>query len=69
MKHEIHSRNGGNMNHKYYLSAITNVGYIGMYYCVDFDLDTVDRINKMTNKLKNDGYSNVVILFFKELKE
>lgn len=55
------------MNHKYYISAAIEEGFIGVYYCLDFSLDTVNGIDKLMEIMKNDGYREIVILFFKEL--
>ena len=56
------------MKHKYYISVSIPNGFIGLYYCVDFSLNTIDGIQKMQKKLKDDGY-DAVILYFKELDE
>ena len=56
------------MRYKYYISAAITNGFIGLYYCVDFCLDTIDGIQKMQKKIQEDGYSDAVILFFKELE-
>lgn len=55
------------MKHKYYISCSISGGFIGLYYCLDYTLDTIDGIQKVTEQLKRDGY-DAVILFFKELK-
>ena len=55
------------MKHKYYISAAIEEGFIGVYYCLDFSLDTVNGIDKLMEIMKNDGYREIVILFFKEL--
>lgn len=52
------------MKHKYYISAVTSVGFIGLYYCVDFSLNTIGGITKITEMIEKDGYEKVVILFF-----
>ena len=56
------------MKHKYYISCSIPNGFIGLYYCVDYTLDTIDGIQKMSEQLQKDGY-DAVILFFKELEQ
>lgn len=56
------------MKHKYYISCSIQNGFIGLYYCLDYTLDTIDGIQKIAEQLHKDGYENAVILFFKELK-
>ena len=55
------------MKHKYYISCSIPSGFIGLYYCLDYTLDTIDGIQKMSEQLKKEGY-DAVILFFKELE-
>ncbi len=57
------------MKNKYYISISIPDGFIGMYYCVDFNLNTIDGIQKMQKKIRDDGYPNAVILFFKALED
>lgn len=54
------------MKHKYYISCSIPDGFIGLCYCLDYTLDTIDGIRKISERLKRDGY-DAVILFFKEL--
>lgn len=56
------------VKHKYYISCCVQNGFVGLYYCLDYTLDTIDGIQKISEQLHNDGHKNAVILFFKELK-
>ena len=56
------------MKHKYYISCCVQDGFVGLYYCLDYTLDTIDGIQKISEQLHKDGQKNAVILFFKELK-
>lgn len=56
------------MKYKYYVSAAVADGFIGLYYCVNYNLNTIEGIQKMQRAIEEDGYVNPVILFFKELK-
>lgn len=54
------------MKHKYYISCSIETGFIGLYYCLDYSLDTIEGIQKISERIEK-GYGNAVILFFKEL--
>lgn len=56
------------MKHKYYISVIIQGGFVGLYYSINYTLDTIEGIQKVSKEIHNDGYENPVILFFKELK-
>lgn len=56
------------MKHKYYISVVIQVGFVGLYYSLDYTLNTIEGIQKVSEEIHNDGYENPVILFFKELK-
>lgn len=56
------------MKHKYYISVVIQGGFVGLYYSLDYTLDTIEGIQKVSKEIHNDGYENAVILFFKELK-
>ncbi len=55
------------MKHKYYISCSIETGFIGLYYCLDYSLDTIEGIQKVSERIDKEGYGNAVILFFKEL--
>lgn len=55
------------MKHKYYISCSIETGFIGLYYCLDYSLDTIEGIQKISERIDKEGYGNAVILFFKEL--
>lgn len=56
------------MKHKYYISVVIQGGFVGLYYTLNYTLDTIEGIQKVSEEIHNDGYENAVILFFKELK-
>lgn len=56
------------VKHKYYISVVIQGGFVGLYYSLDYTLDTIEGIQKVLEEINNDGYENAVVLFFKELK-
>lgn len=43
--------------------------FMGLCYKLDFKIDSVENMIRFCEVLKNDGYKNPVILFFKQLNE
>lgn len=51
----------------YYVVAITDKAYVSFIYTLDFKMDSIERIQKVTALIKKNGYSNVCITFFSQL--
>ena len=51
---------------KYYVSAITDKGFVGYVYTLDYELNTKDNIERLCNDLSKQK-GNAVIIFFKQL--
>lgn len=54
---------------EYYISAITDVGFIGYYCKIDFEINSLESIEKIKNMLKEEGKANPVILFYDKLNK
>lgn len=50
--------------YQYYVSAVTDVGYVAFVYSLDFKMDSAENIKKVSYMLDESGKTNPVILFF-----
>ena len=57
------------MMFEYYLVVLHDGGTAGMIYHTEFSLNTKQGLLEMTELLKNDGFSNPVIMYIRELQE
>ena len=55
--------------YEYFITIQADVRLYGVGYKLNFKLDSLENMNAITEKLKEDGYENPVILFFKQLNE
>lgn len=59
---------------EYYFTIMHNISdferpYTGAVYKLNYKLDSAENMTKFMNGLKDEGYKNAVILFFKQLNE
>lgn len=57
------------MVYEYFITVQADVRLYGIGYKLNFKLDSIENLNAITEKLKEDGYKNPVVLFFKLLNE
>lgn len=53
--------------YQYYISAATNVGYVAFVYSLDFKMDSIENIKKVSDMLGESVKTNPVILFFAQI--
>lgn len=60
--------------YEYYFAIMHNISdfersYTGAVYELNYKLDSAENMAKFMKGLKDEGYKNAVILFFKQLNE
>ncbi len=59
------------MTYEYYFAIMqqteTGMSFTGVVYKLDYKLDSSENMKKCLEELKDEGYENAVILFYKEL--
>lgn len=57
------------MTYEYYFTVLTDAGYKGICYKLNYKLDNTENMLKIMEQMKDEGYQNPTILFFKQLNE
>ena len=57
------------MVYEYFISITTDTKSFGLCYKINYKLDSLDNMVKITEKMREEGYENPVIVFFKLLNE
>lgn len=55
--------------YEYFVTIKEDIRILGVCYKLDYKLDSISNMIKLTEKMKEEGYENPVILFFKQLNE
>lgn len=55
--------------YEYFVTIKTDTNFLGVCYKLDYKLDSIENMIKFTEKMKEEGHKNPVILFFKWLNE
>lgn len=55
--------------YEYFVTVKTDTNFLGVCYKLNYKLDSIENMIKLTEKMKEEGYKNPVIIFFSQLNE